>query len=87
MEDRLAQRIETWRYKRRSIHLERPLVVGLQSLLGRVQIVVVVQIHSSIVDQDIHSSLLLLDLLDQLLDLISLGDIQSRVVDLFLSSS
>jgi hypothetical protein len=86
-EDRLAQTFELWRYKRRSIHLERPLVVSLQSLLGRIQIVVVIQVHSSIVDQDIYSSLLLFDLLDQLLDLVTFGDIQSRVVDFFFSSS
>lgn len=63
------------------------MVVGLQSLLGCIQIVIVVQVHSSIVDQDVYSSLFLLDLIDQLLDLITFGDIQSRIIDLFLSSS
>jgi hypothetical protein len=67
-------------------HLERPPVIGLQSLLGSLQRIIVIEIDSRIVNKHIHPALVLLDLVNQSLNLGLVRDIQLRVFGLALQT-
>jgi hypothetical protein len=56
-------------------------VIGLQSLLDGIRVIIIIQIDTSVINQDIHSSLFLLDLLGQSRDITGRGDIQLGVLD------